>query len=99
MVSLPVPGAVTNLTVAYVTTTAVHLSWFNPDDQQPYYEYKILTTNMLGTTIVETTQSNSTMAIVTGLQPGTRYYFNVTVVVPGHKSAVEQKLGYTSEYF
>ena len=99
MVSLPVPGAVTNLTVAYVTTTAVHLSWFNPDDQQPYYEYKILTTNMSETTIVDQVQSNSNMTNVTGLQPGTGYYFIVTVLVPGRKSAVNQELGYTSEYF
>ena len=99
MVSLPVPGAVTNLTFANVNTTAVRLSWFNPEDQQPYYEYKIHTTDILGATIVETTQSNSTTAIVTGLQPGTGYCFNVTVVVPGRESAVEHKLGYTSEYF
>ncbi|CAL8296546.1 unnamed protein product [Boreogadus saida] len=93
--SYTVPGAVTNLTVANVNTTAVRLSWFNPEDQQPYYEYKIHTTDILVATIVETTQSNSTTAIVTGLQPGTGYCFNVTVVVPGRESAVEHKLGYT----
>ncbi|XP_056455026.1 fibronectin isoform X2 [Gadus chalcogrammus] len=93
--SYTVPGAVTNLTFANVNTTAVRLSWFNPEDQQPYYEYKIHTTDILGATIVETTQSNSTTAIVTGLQPGTGYCFNVTVVVPGRESAVEHELGYT----
>ena len=96
--SFAVPG-VLNITFANVNTTAVRLSWFNPEDQQPYYEYKIHTTDILGATIVETTQSNSTTAIVTGLQPGTGYCFNVTVVVPGRQSAVEHKLGYTSEYF
>ncbi|XP_059916132.1 receptor-type tyrosine-protein phosphatase eta isoform X3 [Gadus macrocephalus] len=93
--SYTVPGAVTNLTFANVNTTAVRLSWFNPEDQQPYYEYKIHTTDILVATIVETTQSNSTTAIVTGLQPGTGYCFNVTVVVPGRESAVEHELGYT----
>ena len=99
MVSLPVPGAVTNLTIANVNTTAVRLSWLNLYDLQPYYEYKIETTNMSESTTVETAQSNITTAIVTGLQPGTGYNFTVTVVVPGRESAVEQKLGYTSEYF
>ncbi|CAL8376120.1 unnamed protein product [Arctogadus glacialis] len=93
--SYTVPGAVTNLTFANVNTTAVRLSWFNPEDQQPYYEYKIHTTDMLVATIDEPTQSNSTTAIVTGLQPGTGYCFNVTVGVPGRESAVEHKLGYT----
>ena len=99
MVSLPVPGAVTNLTIANVNTTAVRLSWLNPYDLQRYYEYKIETTNMSETTRVEAEQFNITTAIVTGLQPGTGYNFTVTVVVPGRESAVEQKLGYTSEYF
>ena len=99
MVSLPVPGAVANLTIANVNTTAVRLSWLNPYDLQPYYEYKIETTNMSESTTVETAQSNITTAIVTGLLPGTGYHFTVTVVVPGRESAVEQKLGYTSEYF
>ena len=101
MVSLPVPGAVTNLTFANVNTTAVRLSWFNPEDQQPYYEYKIQTTNytMSGATLVEPPQLNINTSIVTGLQPGTGYCFNVTVVVPGRESAVEHELGYTCEYF
>ena len=101
MVSLPVPGAVTDLTVAIVNTTAVNLIWQNPDDQQPYYGYKIQTTNytMSGATLVEPPQLNINTSIVTGLQPGTGYCFNVTVVVPGRESAVEHKLGYTSEYF
>ena len=93
-------AGVTNLTVANVTTTAVHLSWLSPesqDDLQLHYEYKIQTTNMLGTTIYEITRSNSTSAIVAGLQPGTGYYFNVTVVEAECESAVEQELGYTSE--
>ncbi|XP_030223102.1 receptor-type tyrosine-protein phosphatase eta isoform X3 [Gadus morhua] len=95
--SYTVPGAVTNLTFANVNTTSVRLSWFNPEDQQPYYEYKIQTTNytMSGATLVEPPQLNINTSIVTGLQPGTGYCFNVTVVVPGRESAVEHKLGYT----
>ena len=94
------PG-VTNLSVANVSTTAVHLSWLSPespDDPQPHYEYKIQATSTSGTTIFNKTQSNSTIAIVTGLQPGTGYYFNVTVVEAECESPAEQELGYTSEF-
>ncbi|CAL8358679.1 unnamed protein product [Lota lota] len=90
-----VPKAVTNLTVANVNTTAVHLTWLSPDDLQPYYIYRVQTTDMSGTTIVQQTESNSTVASVTGLQPGTGYYFNVTVVAPGCESTVEQAHSYT----
>lgn len=81
------------------STTSVKVEWSFPDGVKPCHDYRVQATDMSGAAAVNSTvitQFNST--VVTDLQPGTGYYFNVTVFAPGCESAVEQALNYTSEY-
>ena len=50
---------------------------------------------MSGATIAEQTLDNSNMAVVTGLQTGTRYNFNVTLEADCDYNG--EQFGYTSE--
>ncbi|KAJ3596594.1 hypothetical protein NHX12_002999 [Muraenolepis orangiensis] len=87
------PNPVINLQAHPNSTTSVKVEWSVPDGAKPYYKYRVQPADMSGTTTVQPTQSNST--VVTDLQPGTGYDFNVTVVASGCESAVEQAFSYT----
>ena len=59
-------------------TTSVKVQWSqsHPEGQRPYFTYRIQTSNPTGAELVVNTSS----IVVTGLDPGTQYTFNVTAV-------------------
>lgn len=93
MVSFAVPKAVTNLTVAYVNTTAVQLSWLKQDDFKPGYSYEV---TVLGDGQANTQSATTEDYTVTSLTPGENYTFQVLTVVQGVKSTVETTNSYKS---
>jgi phosphoribosylformylglycinamidine (FGAM) synthase-like enzyme len=93
MDSFAVPEAVTNLTAADVTTTAVSLTWLRPGDHKPEYSYQVtVLENVTQKQQLNTTPENYT---VTSLTSGVNYTFQVSTVVQGVKSTEETTSSYT----
>ncbi|XP_056138392.1 receptor-type tyrosine-protein phosphatase eta [Lampris incognitus] len=89
-----IPNPVLNLIATPENTDSVKLQWSEPQDVQTYYTYRVETSNTAATPVNNIANSNST--VVTGLEPGTRYNFNVsTVAAPGSESTMEQAFSYT----
>lgn len=95
LISFAVPKAVTNLTVAYVNTTAVQLSWLKQDDFKPGYSYQV---TVLGDGQANKPPQSTTIEnyTVTSLTPGENYTFQVLTVVQGVRSTVETTTSHTS---
>ncbi|XP_036399313.1 receptor-type tyrosine-protein phosphatase eta [Megalops cyprinoides] len=69
------PDVIRSLTVTNVTTSAVSLSWTEPQRNSSFYRV-----NWTDGSITKSDTTNETSFIVTGLTAGTRYEFRVTAV-------------------
>ena len=77
-------------------TTSVKVQWSqsHPEGHRPYFTYRIQTSNPTGAELVVNTSS----IVVTGLDPGTQYSFNVkAVAAEGSHSTTQETFSYTSK--
>ena len=82
------PNAVTNLTVAAVSTTAVQLTWVRQDDYKQGYSYQV-TVRKDGKDDQPPQSTTTENYTVTGLTPGESYTWCVVTVVGKVKSTEE----------
>ncbi|XP_069577895.1 receptor-type tyrosine-protein phosphatase eta-like [Brachyistius frenatus] len=87
------PNAVTNLTVEFMNTTAIQLTWFKQNDHKPSYSY-LVTALKDGKMVCNGSTKTETYTFY-NLDPGTLYMFNVVTDVQGVKSIAENISNYT----
>lgn len=82
------------LTATPVSTSEVRLDWADPLGVSPSYTYSVQRSGLAGPGDVVSGRTH----VVDGLQPGTRYDFNVTTVAaPGSDGPPEHASTYTSK--
>ncbi|XP_041445559.1 receptor-type tyrosine-protein phosphatase eta isoform X4 [Xenopus laevis] len=72
------PFSVPQLIIGNITTTSVDLQWPKPQDYKSYYSYRV---SVIGDKSFSNTTGDETYSI-TGLTPGEKYSFSVTVMIP-----------------
>ncbi|XP_010764284.1 receptor-type tyrosine-protein phosphatase eta-like, partial [Notothenia coriiceps] len=91
--SYTMPKAVLNLTVEYVNTTAIRLTWRGQSDHKPTYSYLVIA--LQNTRMVQNSSIYNESFTFCNLNPGELYSFDVFTVVEGVKSRVESISSYT----
>lgn len=91
------PEAVSGLTVNYVNTTAVQLTWLRPRDHQASYTYLLIV--LRGAQMVQNVSTTMETYTVSGLSPGYLYSFQVFTVVEGVESAAGSVSTHTSMFY
>ncbi|XP_058501447.1 receptor-type tyrosine-protein phosphatase eta [Solea solea] len=82
--SYTIPGAVTNLTVSDVNTTAIQLTWIRPSDYKTSYSYLLVA--FQSATEIRRNQTEGETFTFIHLTPGELYTFHVFTDVEGVKS-------------
>ena len=89
---LTVPNPVRNLMARPESTTSVKVQWSHPEGHRPYFTYRIQTSTRAELVF------NTSSIVVTGLDPGTQYSFNVkAVAAEGSHSTTQETFSYTSK--
>ncbi|XP_016531566.1 receptor-type tyrosine-protein phosphatase eta isoform X1 [Poecilia formosa] len=91
--SCTMPKAVTNLTVSFVNTTSIQLSWLRQNDYKDSYKY--LVEAWRGSERVHNDSTYNETYSFNSLIPGTLYTFNVLTVHEGVQSTIASKKEYT----
>ncbi|KAM4734630.1 receptor-type tyrosine-protein phosphatase eta [Anableps anableps] len=91
--SYTMPKAVTNLTVSFVNTTFIQLSWRKQTDYKPSYSY--LVEALLGSKLVHNDSTTEETFLFNSLIPGTPYTFNVFTVQEGLNNSTGSMINYT----
>ncbi|XP_049578499.1 receptor-type tyrosine-protein phosphatase eta isoform X2 [Syngnathus scovelli] len=88
------PNPVLHLVASPFNTTSINVTWSNPYGVQTSCKYLVQTYNSNGTLLDEQTVIDNNTD-VHGLEPGTKYYVNVTTLAGESKSKREQTFTYT----
>lgn len=84
----------TNLTVTYVSTTAIQITWLRPSDYKPTYRYLVQALQDKGGNNQLTKTENYTF---NNLTPGEVYTLSVVTDVEGVQSEKQMTSGQTSK--
>uniref|UniRef100_A0ABM5F8R6 protein-tyrosine-phosphatase n=1 Tax=Pogona vitticeps TaxID=103695 RepID=A0ABM5F8R6_9SAUR len=82
------PSPVSELHVQSIGTTTVNLTWKNEDLHATNYTYRI---EVEGNATHRNESSDTTSAVISNLEPGTWYRFNIYPVAPDNKTEGEPK--------